>query len=64
MPLLLLYYYSDWLPSEKNSFNPILRMYLPAEEVEHGWGSPDLLKSAIEEQKRQATRAYNEKIKG
>ena len=29
---------SNWLPSDKNSFNLILRMYLPAEEVlmEHG----------------------------
>ena len=27
---------SNWLPSDKNSFNVILRMYLPAAEVLNG----------------------------
>jgi hypothetical protein len=31
---------SNWLPSDKNSFNLILRMYLPAEEVFNGTWTP------------------------
>lgn len=31
---------SNWLPSDKNSFNLILRMYLPAEEVLNGTRTP------------------------
>jgi hypothetical protein len=31
---------SNWLPSDKNSFNLILRMYLPAEEVLNGTWTP------------------------
>jgi hypothetical protein len=31
---------SNWLPADKNSFNLILRMYLPAEEVLNGTWTP------------------------
>jgi hypothetical protein len=35
---------SNWLPSDKNSFNLILRMYLPAEEVFNGtWTPPPII---------------------
>jgi hypothetical protein len=31
---------SNWLPSDKNSFNLILRMYLPAEVLNGTWAPP------------------------
>jgi hypothetical protein len=36
---------SNWLPSDKNSFNLILRMYLPAEEVLNGTWTPPPVRS-------------------
>ena len=36
---------SNWLPSDKNSFHLILRMYLPAEEVLNGTWTPPPVRS-------------------
>jgi hypothetical protein len=35
---------SNWVPADKNSFNVILRMYIPAEQVLNGTWTPPPVK--------------------